>query len=235
MFSPWVGSNRSDRRGQSEVIGVVLLLSVTMIGITAVAASGAAVLGDSQTDSRVAQAENSMAQMSSKASLVALGGSKSQAFDLGDLDSSTVDVRNDAGTVTLTHDDGETEKELYHGSYGAVVATVGDTEIAYQGGGVWRKDGDRSHMVSPPEYHYQSNTLTFPIIRVTGDGRGSGVITGRFTPPPPNTSNPDVSQSYTNPLEDGTVTVEIRSEYYDAWYRLFNERTNGTVEIDHET
>ena len=240
MFLSGVVRSGSDRRGQSEVIGVVLLLSITVVGITAVAASGAAVLGDAQTDSRVAQTENSMSQMSSKAGLVALGDSETQTFDLGDLDGGTVDIRKDASRVRLLYEveeGGETSQTvLYDQSYGTVVATVGDTEIAYQGGGVWRKDGDRSVMVSPPEYHYRSNTLTFPVVRVAGDGRASGVVTGRFTSASTSTSiYPDASKGYTNPLEDGTVTVEIRSEYYDAWYRFFDNRSDGGVEIDHET
>lgn len=240
MFSSGVVRSGSDRRGQSEVIGVVLLLSVTVIGISAVAASGAMVLGDAQTDSRVAQTENSMAQMSSKAGLVALGDSDTQTFDLGNLNSGTVDVREGTDRVRLLYEVEDEEGEinqtvLYDQSYGAVVATVGETEIGYQGGGVWRKDGDQSVMVSPPEYHYRSNTLTFPVVRVTGDGRTNGVVIGRFTSAGPNTSiYPDASKGYTNPLEDGKVIVEIRSEYYDAWYRFFDDRTDGAVEIDHE-
>ena len=217
------------------MIGVVLLLSITMIGITAVAASGAAVLGDAQEDSQMAQVENSMSQMSSKAGLVALGRSETHAFDLGDLGDGTVEVREDAGTVTVTHDDGEKVTELYNGTYGAVVATVGETEIAYQGGGVWRKGGDRSVMVSPPEYHYQQRTLTFPIVRVVGDDRASGRVTGRLVSVGDGESiYPDGTAERTNPLEDGKVEVEIQSEYYQGWYDFFDARTEGRVEIDHE-
>jgi flagellin-like protein len=226
-----------DRRGQSAVIGVVLLLSVTVIGITAVAVSGATVLGAAQTDSQVAQAGNSMSQMSSKAGLVALGRSETHAFDLGDLGDGTVDVREDAGTGTVTHvDEGGDRDELYQGSYGAVVATVGGTEIAYQGGGVWRKDGDRSVMVSPPEYHYQQRTLTFPIVRVVGDDRAAGSVRGRLVGTGDGEAiYPDGTGERTNPLEDGKVEVEIQSEYYQGWYEFFDARTEGSVELDHET
>lgn len=234
MFLSELVRDGSDHRGQSEVIGVVLLLSVTMIGVTAVAASGAAVLGDAQTDSRIAQTENSMSQMSSKAGLVALGQSGTRAFDLGNLGDGTVDVRKDAGTVTVSHvDEANNREELHRGSYGAVVATVGDTEIAYQGGGVWRKDDDRSVMVSPPEYHYQQRTLTFPIVRVAGDGHASGPVRGRLTGAGGTGAiYPDGTVERANPLEDGKVVIEIQSEYYQGWYDFFEARTEGTVEID---
>ncbi|WP_336344829.1 type IV pilin N-terminal domain-containing protein [Halalkalicoccus ordinarius] len=234
MFLSGLVRDGSDRRGQSEVIGVVLLLSVTVIGVTAVVASGAAVLGDAQTDSRIAQTENSMSQMSSKAGLVALGQSGTRAFDLGNLGDGTVDVRKDAGTVTVSHvDEANNREELHRGSYGAVVATVGDTEIAYQGGGVWRKDDDRSVMVSPPEYHYQQRTLTFPIVRVVGDGHANGPVRGRLTGAGGTGSiYPDGTVERANPLEDGKVVIEIQSEYYQGWYDFFEARTEGTVEID---
>lgn len=234
MFSTGIVKSRSDRRGQSEVIGVVLLLSVTVVGITAAAASGAVVLGDAQTDSRAAQVGNSMSQMSAKAGLVALGDARTHAFDLGDLGHGTADVRENAGAVTITHvDEAGNRDELYHGSYGAVVATVGGTEIAYQGGGVWRKDGDRSVMVSPPEYHYQQRTLTFPIVRVRGDDRAAGSVRGQLTGTGGSSAvYPDGTAERTNPLEDGKVVVEIQSEYYQGWYDFFTARTEGTVEID---
>lgn len=122
-------------RGQSELIGVVLVLSLTVIGATTVAATGAAVLADSQSNSQISQAENAMSQMISKASLVALGESEGQSFDLGTLNSGAVEVRENAGHVTVYKENATGSEVLYDESYGAVVATVGETEIAYQGGG----------------------------------------------------------------------------------------------------
>jgi flagellin-like protein len=227
-------SSGSADRGQSEVIGVVLLLSITVVVVTAISASGAGVLGDAQTDSRIAQTENSMSQMSSKAGLVALGNSDTHTFDLGDIDDGTVEVREDAGEVRLYLD--ENTDPIYKETYGAVVATVGGAEVAYQGGGVWKKDGDRSIMVSPPEYHYQQQTLTFPVIRVAGEDRTSGSVQGQLINRGDSQSiYPDGSEKNTNPLEDGKVIVEIQSEYYQGWYEFFDARTEGTVEIDDET
>ncbi|MCL7418507.1 MAG: hypothetical protein M8354_11805, partial [Halalkalicoccus sp.] len=231
MISMWNRSSGSTDRGQSEVIGVVLLLSVTVIGVTVMGATGAAVLGDAQSDSRVAQTQNSMAQLSSKAGLVALGESESQSFDLGGIDEGSVEVREGAGRVTLRLD-GE---EIYSEQYGAVVATIGGSEVAYQGGGVWKKEGDRSVMVSPPEYHYQQRTLTFPIVRVNGTDRATGSVQGQLSKDESRSVYPNRTENRTNPLEGGNLTVEIRSEYYQGWYDFFDERTEGTVEIDHES
>lgn len=221
---------RAGSRGQSEVIGVVLLLAITVIGTGAVVAVGSSVLSDAQDDSRIAQTENTMAQLSSKAALVALGDSETHAFDLGDLGDGSTEVRENAGKVTLKLD-GE---EIYSEQYGAVVATVGGTEVAYQGGGVWKKQGEGSIMVSPPEYYYQQRTLTFPIIRVTGEDHAGGPVQGQLSNQGSQPIYPDSTGDRTNPLEDGNLTVEIESEYYHGWYEFFDERTEGTVGIDHQ-
>lgn len=221
---------RAASRGQSEVIGVVLLLAITVIGTGAVVAVGSSVLSDAQDDSRIAQTENTMAQLSSKAALVALGDSETHAFDLGDLGDGSTEVRENAGKVTLKLD-GE---EIYSERYGAVVATTGGTEVAYQGGGVWKKQGEGSAMVSPPEYHYQQRTLTFPIVRVTGEDRAGGSVQGQLSNQGSQSIYPNSTEDRTNPLADGNLTVEIESEYYQGWYEFFNERTEGTVEIDHQ-
>lgn len=230
MISSNRGSHDPVDRGQSEVIGVVLLLSVAVIGISVVGATGAGVLGDARSDSRVAQTQNSMSQLSSKASLVALGDSGTHAFDLGDLGDGAVEARENAGRVTLRLD-GE---EIYSEQYGAVVATVDGTEIAYQGGGVWKKQGEESVMVSPPEYHYRQRTLTFPIVRVTGTDRATGSVQGQLLKGESRSIYPDDTENRTNPLEGGNLTVEIQSEYYRGWHDFFDERTEGTIEIDHE-
>lgn len=226
---------RSDTRGQSELIGVVLVLSLTVIGATAIAATGASVLADSQSNSQVSQAENAMSQMSSKASLVALGESETQRFGLGGTGDGSVQVRPDQGRVRIYHESGDgVETILDERPLGAVVYRNGDDEVAYQGGGVWRRQGDYSRMVSPPEYHYNDETLTFPVVRVVDEeATSTGSIAGTIGRNDDGNAStlvyPDADRSLTNPVADGTVYVEIRSEYHHGWYEFFDSRSDGTI------
>ena len=85
-------------------------------------------------------------------------------------------------------------------------------------------------MVSPPEYHYRGETLTFPIVQLTAEGerrsaRGSGVV--RRTD-----ASEEVFPNVSNPLENGTVVVEVRSDYYEGWYDFFSQRAEGDVRKD---
>jgi hypothetical protein len=84
-------------------------------------------------------------------------------------------------------------------------------------------------MLSPPEFHYRAETLTFPIINVTGSGAVSGDVRGTVS------SDEEARQLYpnndlANPLANGTVYVEIESEYCQGWQSFFESRTQGGIE-----
>jgi hypothetical protein len=230
-------------RAQSSPIGIILILGITLTGAVGLAVFGGAALDDAQQDSRVGQAEQSMTQFDSQAAQVALGGSDSQRVQFGS-NSGQYSVDEDAGRVKLIHknwnDSNATdhEYEIYNASLGAVVYESGDSELAYQGGGVWRTDADGdARLVSPPEFHYRRATLTFPIVRITGDSSVSGSASGRISRV--ETANrifvnesetyPDGSTKLLNPVQNGNMTVEITSRYCDGWREYFQERTDGTV------
>lgn len=221
-------------RGQSEVIGVVLLLAITVIGATTVVAVGSSVLADSRQSAEINGAEHAMTQLDSQASLVALGESDGQRFSLGDTGDGMVAVKPEGGNITLYREyEGNRTEILPKTPLGAVVYKNGGDEIAYQGGGVWKKQETGSIMLSPPEYHYQQRTLTFPIVRVTGEGAASGLTTGHIHKPTESKAlfpDGDV-EGMTNPLEQGSVYVKIQSEYYQAWHTFFEDRSEGDVEL----
>ena len=216
-------------RAQSEPIGTVLLLGITIAAVTITVAAGSGALGAVTDEARSAGVENGMSQFTSQTSLVALGGTDARRFDLGSVDGGDLRLDEDAGRVTvrIERPDGTVTAESYR--FGTLVYTGDGREIAVQGGGVWTADGTRGRMVSPPEYHYRGETLTFPIVQLRGDesapSRGSGVVrrTG---------AGEDVFPTVSNPLENGTVVVEVESDYYEGWYDFFSQRAEGEVSKD---
>lgn len=222
-----------DRRAVSSVVGVVLIVGLTLAAITAILGAGTIVLNDAQDDAHMSQMENAMSQMASKSSLVALDESPGHRFDLGAIGKGQVTVEPNAGSVKLYHEvNNSTTDILEERNFGAVIYRNGDEEIAFQGGGVWKKYETGSTMLSPPEYHYKGHTLTFPIVRVVGNqgfaGSSRGFVTKNSQPDLIH-PNPDTDPPLTNPLEEGAVFVEIQSEYHHAWYRFFVARTEGEV------
>jgi hypothetical protein len=219
-------------RAVANPVGVILILGMTILSVGALLTVGGAVVDDTRADAEHSQMENSMSAFSSKASLVGLGESGHQRFSLGRVSQGQVDVREDAGRVHVKIQRNGTNETVRETSMGAVVYENDGREIAYQGGGVWARQGDFSRMLSPPEFHYRAETLTFPIINVTGDGAASGDIRGtvRSDTEAQQWYPDDSEEDFDNPLTNGTVYVEIESEYCRGWQSFFERRSQGRVE-----
>lgn len=235
--------------GQAEVLGVALLLGLLVLGTTAVLGLGGAALDRTQSSSQLENAEHSMTLFDSRAAMVALGGSGTQTVSFG---SGGGDFRVDenAGELRVIHvdydgsispGDDSNDETLYAGTLGSVVYTSGDTDIAYQAGGVWRKGEGDARMISPPEFHYRSATLTLPVVVASGSGGAGGSGASRVTLREESNSfsreYPDESQTYAgapsrvydNPVQKGFIRIEVESEYYEGWAEYFRTRTDGQV------
>ena len=220
-------------RAQSEVLGTVLLLGLTVAVVGTTVALGGAALDDSQQRADLQRVEGAMTQVDSKASLVAHGGSPSQRVTMGLGRGAEFRVDEDAGwmriEVTTSENPNATNRTV---SLGAVVYERGDETVAYQGGGVWRSRGESSEMVSPPEFHYRggggTETLTLPLVRIENGSESLGDEV-RITE---TTSRPErvfPSPNGSNPLLGGNVTITVESDYADAWGQFFETRTSATV------
>jgi len=220
-------------RGVSSPVGVILILGITIASVMALFAIGGSVLGDTRADAERTQMENSMSGFSSKASLVGLGESGDQRFALGRASEGQVDIREHAGNVSMYVENSSDERSyIGNVSMGSVVYESDGREIAYQGGGVWTRQNGYSRMISPPEFHYRSETLTFPIINVTGSGSASGDVRGTVRSERDSRQlYPNVSkdEDFDNPLTNGTVYIEIETDYCDGWESFFESRSQGQL------
>ncbi|MFW5905224.1 MAG: DUF7289 family protein [archaeon] len=228
-------------RSQSETLGVVLLLGMTVLSVGALAAFGGAAIDGTEQTVDLQSAEHALSQLDSKASLVALSDAERQSVSLGRARQGTYSVDPDRGHITVEHVNYNNENDtqvLYDAPLGAVRYENGETTLAYQGGGVWRAQrGGGSVMVSSPEFHYRSMTLTLPVIRLSGDGSIAGSAAADVysdapaNPVYPNTSATydNSSRQYLNPVQNGTVEIAVQSEFYQAWGNYFETRTDGKV------
>jgi len=232
MRSPWEGCRQSRAvRGQSTTLGFVLVFAIVLGGTTLVLVAGSGALADAQQDVGIARAEKSLAEVDSKAAMVGLGQSSSQSVSLATAQDGDYRVNDTAGNINVTlFPGGGGSTVLVDQKLGELRYESGRTTVAYQGGGVWRKTGNGSTMVSPPEFHYRDLTLTLPVVRIDGQGSVGDSVTvsqnetaiGKFP-----------TSSIKNPLNDARVRVKIRSEYYRAWGAFFRERTEGNATVYH--
>ncbi|ELZ61425.1 MULTISPECIES: DUF7289 family protein [Halorubrum] len=206
-------------RAQSEVLGTVLLLGLTVAVVGTTVALGGAALDDSQRTADLQRVEGAMTQVDSKASLVAHGESPSQRVSFGS-GGGDVSVDHDAGRMVIAEN--ETGDEIVNASLGALVYERDGTRIAYQGGGVWRSDGNRSRMVSAPEFHYRGETLTVPLVTISENTTANGdevILTSEGSP------NGHVAQ---NPVVDD-IRVTVTGDYHEGWAAFFESRTDTRI------
>lgn len=224
MFIPGDQTTRTDR-AQSAVLGFALVFAVMIATTTMVVVFGTQSTTAVQEEIDLQRSEKVLTQLDSKAAMVALGESKVQSVDLSRASAEGYEIDDSAGHVKIIHEKGGTTTTLVDTDLGELRYNQSGTTMAYQGGGVWRLTDNGSTMISPPEYHYRNATLTFPVIKVDGDSSVSNRANLKRT------SHSDVGTS--NPLDGGTVTVKITSDYYKAWGEFFETRTDGAVEYDH--
>ena len=218
-------------RGQSETLGMVLLLAITAAGVGVIVVTAGGAMDGAQQTSAVQRAEHSMSLLDARGSLVALGRTDGQAVPLADSAEGSYRVQPDSGRIVVAQVKNGSRTEYLNTTLGSVVYENGGTTVAYQGGGVWRSSGAGASMISPPEFNYRGATLTFPVIRV-GGGRSSvsGQATARLSPDEVDKSVfPTANNS--NPLSGGNVTVTVYSDYYHGWESFFRQRTTGNVTV----
>ncbi|MFD1563429.1 hypothetical protein ACFR99_07700 [Haloarchaeobius amylolyticus] len=223
------GSGTDRYRGQAHVLGLVLL-----IGAVAVASIGIVVLGSSsletqQTTIEAEYAEQSLLEFAHTAETTVVTDRGPSDVSLGPFDRGHVTMRDDAGRVTITRVNGSGSDEvLYNEPLGTLAYVNDDTEIAYQGGGVWRTDGAGAAMVSAPGIEYRDGTLTFPLVQLGGDRVGGNAIDGtvRQAATPTQIALDDRSGH-----DRGSVTtrIDVESEYCDAWERELEDSLEGSV------
>ena len=219
-------------RGQSETLGAVLVIAILISGATLVVAIGVVGISDTEDQLADSRAEKGMTQFSSKAGLVALQESDSQQVDFATDQNEQFRVDNTTGRMIISWENQTTgyNETVMDIDLGAFIYDGQDTELAYQGGGVFRASSGGGVMISPPEFHFRDGTLTLPAVNVTGDAG----IGGRATVTRSNVVRkfPTGIDNSTNPLDNHVVTVTVQSEYYRGWGEYFEERTDGEVKYD---
>lgn len=212
-------SNGSSRRGQSTLMGMVLLIGMVAAGSLGIFLVAGEMLSSVEQDSETERVEQGFVQLSQEMATASSGGDVSRSMDVDVGDSGAV-VMSETGSLRIQG--GDVDKNI---TIGAIEYTGEDgTRIAYQAGGVFRETGNETQVVSAPPIQYDaaSETLSFPIVKTRGESRlDSGNV--RF------------SHYETDPLQNtslvanDTVTIEITSEYYRGWEAYFDQQAGATT------
>lgn len=223
-------TKEADTRGQT-ILGVALIIGVVFLAATATLLTGSTLVQQVESGNNVRSAEYTLSQFDAEASLTAIDSNNNvRTAQLGYQREGQYSIK-ESGQVKVIKEDtiNNTETVLVNESINSIVYTNprAGTKLAYQAGGVWRLDGENaSTMISSPEFHYNGETMTFPMISVSNESEiGSGEVTIRRTSQTKVYPNPSVS----NPIRGDEIRVVIQSEYYNGWESFFRERVDDVV------
>ncbi|WP_440771487.1 DUF7289 family protein [Natronorubrum sp. DTA28] len=218
------GAITPSRRGQSTVLGIVLLIGMVAAGSIGILLVAGDSISEIEHESEQDRVESAFVQLSQQMSSASSNSDVPRTMDMDIGDSGAV-VMSDTGNLRIQG--GDVDENI---SIGAIEYTGDDgTKIAYQSGGVFRETGSETRVVSAPplQYDADSETLSFPIIKTRGEAElNSGDISV--------THYDTNSMQNASLVENDTVTVEVTSEYYRGWEDYFEQQGGATTVQDVE-
>ncbi|ACV13033.1 hypothetical protein Huta_2872 [Halorhabdus utahensis DSM 12940] len=218
------GSGES--RGLSSVMGFALVFGMVIAGSMVIVSVGAVSLSESQSVVSMESAVTAMNDVDATISSIR-GHSGSQASiklpDDGEY------VNSGWIQIEITDSSGTVQNQTGKITLGKYAYERDGQEVAYQGGGVWRGDGENFVMVSPPDFEYAGGpnpTLSFPITSLEGvnaTGRSYSIAANR-------SNNISADTLPRGPIDPGNeVQITVHSKYADGWARYLNKRADGDV------
>jgi len=222
--------------GQSEVLGVILLLSISITAIGGILLFGQPIISGAEGDAQFDRMENEFSLLDASMSSSVLGASESQSASLN-VEGGRLEANPDESWIEVTYEDpGGSTSTLGNITMGNLRYSQDGKTLAYEGGAVWRSNEDEnfSYMVSSPEFHYTGSTLTLPTFDIESEtvvsGSRNNIRVSSSNEPRLVFPNSGPGTATDNPLEKGNVTVTVKSEYYRGWETFFRERTTGAIE-----
>ncbi len=233
-------------------MGVVMLLAIFSIGVSLIWAVGFPALQSVQTTVSLERTLQAFTSLDSKVSKAALGESPAQQvqFQLGTpsgaspLSGGPLNLNRSSWMLVNITDDNGNFVDCINITLGRVEFTMEGRSVAWEGGGVWISEPGGQSMLSPPEFHYDGQTMTLPAVNLSGTvgTSGSGTVTlsvnSSNTPivhyPTPSGKNcrNSPAPNRPNPMTGRKVNVTIHSPYYKAWGRYMSTLASTTVTYD---
>lgn len=255
-----------NERAVSSVIGISIILTITLLSIGLMLLYTAPLLSNTQDMAKAQKVEQAFTVFDSRTSKSSLGESPLQVTSVSLMGENVAvhgndDAYDESGIQIIflslnstwynsfyqqsgtwgawKNYENEADFAGFNASMGKVRYYSGDRVIAYEGGGVWsRYPSGGTVMISPPEFHYNGETLTLPIMKVIGDDSIGGNANVNFNVRSSNTPvvlypNTSMNTNFTNPLNCNKILIYINSEFYDGWAEYAETLTSTTAILDH--
>lgn len=224
----------NSEEGVSETIGYSLILSIIVIAITVLVVIAYPIQSNIQDTAFVESQIQALTMLDSRISSVGFGSSPSQLTRIN-LNGGVMNVQKDAGNYlkVMVSDESGYNETIFNETMGIIEYKLGDNKLIYENGGMFRiYPNGESVMLSPPEFYYNGETLTFPVMRIASSAYAGGKGTISVVANSPENGSkiiyPNLSSSkLMNPIYAKQIKIRIRSDNYLAWARYIEERTDA--------
>lgn len=224
------GNPSGGDRGQSYLIGVILIIGLVLVSSVVVLLIGNFAIDDLQRSVDIQEAEYSMREVDSRLSEISTSPNDVHTLDFSD-DGGDVEVRKNSYMLITTN--GKPSKCQEKIKLGSIIKNSGGSEqIAYEGGGVWRKSGDGSVMLSPPDLQYRDGTINFPVVGIGGTVSGQvGDLKAEKDQTASRQRTKQIRQTFSKSAcwPPSSMKITVKSQYYDAWARYFEKEIGGSA------
>ncbi len=261
------GKNRilECKNAESSVVGIVIILMLTTLSIGAILFYGIPTINDMQDMAKTQKAEQAFTVFDSRTSKVALGESPMQTTYLS-LMGGTLEVKGDSTshnnseiTIVLANIDApwydrfsqqrhrwgawegfetQTNFTMFNAPMGCIIYSKDNRIVGYEGGGVWSKyPAGKAVIISPPEFNYNGETLTLPIMCINGNtsitsDTDVGIAVSSNNIPTVLYPDPVTDDRLINPVKSDKVLIYIKSDFYNAWADYANNLAYTSATVD---
>ncbi len=259
----------SNNEAVSSVVGIVIILAITLLSIAIILLYTTPAINNLENMAEAQKIEQAFTVFDSRASKASLGESPLQITGINQMGGTlevmgdSLAYNESQIMIVILSSSSSWYNEYYnnHTSWnswkkyktkpdfsgynstipmGKIRYTSGDRIIAYEGGGVWSKyENGGTVMISPPEFHYNIQTLTLPVMKISGNTSVSGTTDTSIKVSSSNKPvilfpNVNLNNNFTNPLKADEIIIYINSEFYEGWAKYAETLTGTSVALDHE-
>ena len=225
---------RRQGRGQSNLIGFVLLIGMILIAASVTLYFGSAMVGDLKGEIQGQDAEQTMREVDSRLSEVAFSDNLEHTLAFDPSEGQSVRIADNAEMVIEL--DGNSTCTPFVIPMGSLhYESEGQSTVTYQGGGIWKETSSGNVMVSPPNMEYKDGTLTFPSVNINGSANGQvQTLQAKKDLEYSRERSREYSQLMENCSNASMMTVTVESRYADVWgeYLESEVSSNSTYDLD---
>jgi hypothetical protein len=207
------------RRGQSDVLGFILIFALVLSTVTVVAVFGFGTLEDTRDQEELNNAERAFDVLRDNMADIHEEGAPSRATEIS-LERAQL-YPGDQVTFNVTAVDGTGNSVVNILSYSPVVFANGDTEIVYSAGAVIRNQRDGGVMLQKPPLLLNESRVVIPVVQTRYFGDVDSTSGGTIRVRAEQRRRQPLGRLVEAPTDYQSIHLNVTSPRSDIWQSYF--------------